>query len=36
MSVRATVAAIEISQNKYDEIVGDLLKFYFSEIVFVK
>ena len=36
MSVRATVAAIEILQNKYDEIVSDLLKFYFSEIVFVK
>jgi hypothetical protein len=36
MTVKATVAAIEILQSKYDEIVDDLLKFYHSEIVIVK
>lgn len=36
MAVKAAVAAVEILQHKYDDIVDDLLKFYHSEMVIVK
>lgn len=36
MAVRAAIAAIEILQGNFDAIINDLLRFYHSEIVFVK
>lgn len=36
MTVKSTIAAIEILQSRYDNIVDDLLKFYHSEIVIIK
>jgi dsRNA-specific ribonuclease len=36
MTVKAVIAAIEIMHGKFGQVIDDLLKFYFSEIVVVR
>lgn len=35
-TIRATVSAIEIFQNRYDLFVDDLIEFYNSEVVIIE